>query len=204
LGTLNRSPVGAAEHGLVVYPGPVEVDWIIGPAGDAVRPPETRLLFARRDVPVVVPTPLSTDARRTKASDSLIFFWAMAPIAVKYTGRGESRRASHQIDLLTSAFVFLWRVVALPHGPDPSAPGQNRATEPDLDGLLPRLEREIDPRRALDVVRGLCAEVERLHPFLASIGVPIPAEMAAATSALAELAADTIRRGPLPGRRTYR
>jgi hypothetical protein len=194
----------ASRFQLVVYPGPLEVDWIVGPASQAVRPPETRLLFARIDVPVVIPPPLPVDEQRAQATDSLIFFWAMAPIAVKYAGRGESRRATQQIQLLTDPFVFLWRLVMLPQGPDPSAPGQNRGTEPELDALLPRLEWEIDPLLALEVIRGLCAEVERLHPSLAAIGVPIPTGMPAETAALAELAELVIRQGKPAGRRRYR
>lgn len=47
-----------SRYQLVVYPRPVEVDWIVGPASEAVRPPETRILFARREVPVAIPPPL--------------------------------------------------------------------------------------------------------------------------------------------------
>ena len=44
-----------SRYQLVVYSGPIEVDWIIGPASQAVRPLETRMLLARRDVPVAIP-----------------------------------------------------------------------------------------------------------------------------------------------------
>lgn len=193
-----------SRYQLVVYPGPVEVDWIVGPASQAVRPRETRMLLGRGEVAVVIPPSLPTAERRAKAGEALVFFWAMAPIAVKYAGRGESRRASHQIDLLTGAFVLLWRLVELPRGPDPSAPAQNRGTEAALDARLPRLEWDIDPRLALDVVRGLCAEVERLHPFLEALGVSIPAAMPAETAALADFADAVIRRGRPAGNRPYR
>lgn len=194
----------ASRYQLVVYPGPHEVDWIVGPASQAVRPPETRMLFARRDVPVAIPRPLPAEERRVKAIDALAFFWAMAPIAVKYAGRGQSRQASHQIDLLTGAFIVLWRLVEIPDGPDPTAPGQNRGTEAELDARLPRLEWNIDPLLALDVVRGVCAGVERLHPSLRELGVPIPTAMPAETAAMADLAEAVIRQGKPPERRTYR
>jgi predicted nucleotidyltransferase len=193
-----------SRYQLVVYPGPIEVDWIVGPASQAVRPRETRLLVARGEAPIVIPPSLTDEARRTKADEALVFFWAMAPIAVKYAGRGESRRASHQIDLLTGAFILLWRLVELPCGPDPSAPAQNRGTEAALDARLPRLEWDIDPGLAIEVIRQLCAEVERLHPFLAALGVPIPAAMPAETAALADLADAVIRRGKPADRRLYR
>lgn len=193
-----------SRYQLVVYPGPIEVDWIVGPASQAVRPRETRLLLARGDVSIVIPTSLPAEERRAKADDTLIFFWAMAPIAVKYAGRGQSRRASYQIDLLSGAFILLWRLVELPDGPDPSASAQNRGIEAALDARLPRLDWDIDPRLALDVIRQLCAEVERLHPFLAALGVSVPAAMPAETAALADLADAVIRQGQPAGHRPYR
>lgn len=189
---------------LVIFPGPIEVDWIVEPASLAVRPRKTVILFARETMPIEIPAPLSCDQQRDMAGDSLTFFWAMAPIAVKYAARGESRRASSQIDLLTGAFIRLWRLVELPQGPDPAAAGQNRATEPDLDAILPRLEWEITPSHALKVIRALCAEVERLHPALEKMGVSIPLEMPGETTAMADLAEVVIRQGPSGQRRTYR
>lgn len=189
---------------LVIFPGPIEVDWIVGPESQAVRPQETVVLFARKTIPVEIPKPLAPIERHDMASDSLVFFWAMAPIAVKYAARGESRRASSQIDLLTGAFIRLWRLVELPEGPDPSAAGQNRATEPDLDAILPRLEWEISPSHALGVIRALCAEVERLHPALEKMGVSIPLDMPGETAAMADLAEPVIAKGPSGQQRTYR
>jgi predicted nucleotidyltransferase len=189
---------------LVIYPGPIEVDWTISPESQSSRPPETRIILSRRPIPIVVPPPLPADQRRAVADDVLTFFWAMAPIAVKYAGRGDSRHASSQIDLLTGAFIQLWRLVELPDGPDPSAPFQNRATEPDLDAVLPRLEWEITPSDALDVIRTLCAEVERLHPALEGLGVLPPRELAREVAALARLAESAIRSGPSYTQRVFR
>ncbi len=96
-----------SRYQLVVYSGPFEVDWIVGPASQAVRCAETRILFARTDVPIEIPHSLPAEERRLKATDALTFFWAMAPIAIKFAGRGQSRRASQQIDLLTRAYIEL-------------------------------------------------------------------------------------------------
>jgi predicted nucleotidyltransferase len=189
---------------LVMYPGPIEVDWTIGPVSKVSRPPETTMLFARRAIPIEVPLPATPDERRAMAEDALTFFWAMAPIAIKYVGRGESRQASSQIDLLTGAFIQLWRLVEMPDGPNPSAPYQNRATEPELDAILPRLGWEITPRAALDVIRALCAEVERLHPSVEALGVDPPHGMARKVAALASLAEGVIQNGPSPGKRIFR
>lgn len=195
---------GRSRFQLVIYPGPLEVDWNIGPASDATRPPETKLVFARRPIPIVIPRSLSTTERQEQANDSLIFFWAMAPIAIKYAGRGESRRASSQIDLLTGAFIHLWRLVEMQDGPNPAAEAQNRGTEPELDAMLPRLGRDITPLIALNVIRALCAEAERLHPALEAIGVAIPTEMPGQTAAIAELTEAVIRQGTPNVRRPYR
>ncbi len=198
----NATPAGTFQ--LVMYPGPIEVDWNVGPVSQATRPPETTVLFARRDIPVEIPAPASPDDRRAQAGAALTFFWAMAPIAVKYAGRGETRRASSQIDLLTGAFIQLWRLVARPDGPDPSAPFQNRATEPELDAILPRLGWTISPDAALDVIEALCAETERLHPALESLGIEPPRALVAELAALAGLAKWAVRQGPAPEQQSFR
>lgn len=189
---------------LVMYPGPVEVDWTIGPVSQASRPPETTGLFSRRPIPVEIPEPASAEARRSMAVDGLTFFWAMAPIAVKYAGRGESRRASSQIDLLTGAFIQLWRLVERPDGPDPAAPFQNRATEPELDTILPRLGWTITPDAALDVIEALCVETERLHPSLDALGVQPPQALVAELAALVDLARRAIEELPSSTPRVFR
>jgi predicted nucleotidyltransferase len=184
---------------LVIYPGPVEVDWNIGPLRQAMRVPETTLLFERQPVPVEVPPPPSADERRAMAQDRLIFFWAMAPIAIKYAGRGDTRSAVDQIDLLTNTFITLWRLLELPDGPHPAAPHQNRATEPALDAILPHLGWSITPMDALEVIRQLCAAVERWHPALAAIGIAPPHALANEVNRLADLAAIEIAASPPAG-----
>jgi predicted nucleotidyltransferase len=189
---------------LVLYPGPIEVDWTIGPVSQADRPPETRVLFARRAIPIEVPPPASPTERRAQAADALTFFWAMAPIAIKYVGRGETRRASSQIDLLTGAFIQLWRLVERPDGPNPTAPFQNRATEPGLDAILPRLEWEITPGAALAVILALCTATERLHPALEALGVRPPHDVAIEIAPLADLASGATRERSPSTHRVFR
>ncbi|MGC4191077.1 MAG: nucleotidyltransferase domain-containing protein [Thermomicrobiales bacterium] len=197
-----------AQHGgrfqLVIYPGPVEFDWNIGPYSIARRPLETRMLFARQEIPLDVPSSLSDDERREQAQSTIIFFWAMAPIAVKYAVRQQSRRASSQIDLLTGSFMHLWRLVQLADGPDPMAPAQNRATEEELDEVLPRLGAVITPDAALEVIRGLCAEVLALHPSLGEFGVSVPVAMPEALFGMIELARQELGRGWTPAHSVYR
>jgi predicted nucleotidyltransferase len=191
-----------ARFQLVIFRGPVEVDWNVGPLGLARRPHASVLLFDRAGVPPFMLPPLSPEQRRARARDRLIFFWAMAPIAVKYAGRGESRRVVRQIELLSHAYIALWRLARERDGPEPWLPSvTNRVLEPELDARLPLLGETIDPPAALVVIRALCARIEELHPALGALGVPLPAQMPGEVRALAAVADAAIRRGNLPPRR---
>ncbi|MGH2534454.1 MAG: nucleotidyltransferase domain-containing protein [Thermomicrobiales bacterium] len=189
---------------LVLYTGPIEVDWNIGPTSQAQRPAATTLLVNRADIPILTPPPLTPAERQAQANHWLSYFWAMTPIAIKYAGRGASRQAASQIDLLTTAFIALWRLVELPDGPNPWLPTTNRPLEPDLNARLPHLGWTIDPAETLRVIRALCAEVERLHPALTALGVSIPVAMLREIATLSAIAEEAIRAAPQDVRRTYR
>jgi len=76
-----------AHFQLVMYPGPIEVDWNIGPESRAIRPLNFRMLVEHAHVPIVQVPPLSPPDRRARAEHWLTFFWAMAPIGIKLCGR---------------------------------------------------------------------------------------------------------------------
>lgn len=82
----NAQPGGHFQ--LVVFDGPLEVDWNVGPLSLARRTPWHVLLLAREDVPFVAPLKLSPEERRARCQERLVFLWAMATIAVKYIARG--------------------------------------------------------------------------------------------------------------------
>lgn len=189
---------------LVIFSGPIEVDWSAGPASMAARPPATRLLFDRVGIPVETPPALAAVERRGQANRWLTFFWAMAPIAVKYAGRGESRQAASQIDLLTESTIALWRLIEQPDGPNPWEPVTNRPIDPELDAVLPRLGWTIDPQAALEVIAALCELVERWHPALTALGVDVPAGMPGEVEALMTMAEAEIQGGDPGNRRPYR
>lgn len=115
----------------------------------------------------------------------------MAPIASKFAGRGDTRRAVKQIDLLSEAFIALHRLSTEAHGSDPHLHATNRVLEPEIDARLPRVGYRIDALSALAVAGQLCREVELLHAALRSLGVAIPEAMPRELERLALLAATT-------------
>lgn len=180
---------------LLVYPGGIEVDCSLWPQRLAHRPPWTRLLFDRADVPVDILPPMSREERRQEASHQLDFFWAMATVAMKTVGRSYASGAALTIELMTDAFDSLWRLVYRPEEPHPEMrKRRHRPAVPELVARPPRLGATIDPLSALAVIRRQCLETERLHPVLAELGVPIPADMPGEVAALGELAEAAARR----------
>lgn len=64
---------------LVVYPGPVQVDWNIGPASQSAIPRDSLPLLEKESVPFAGPLEVpGGDALRERAQKTLEFFWAMA------------------------------------------------------------------------------------------------------------------------------
>jgi predicted nucleotidyltransferase len=181
---------------LVMYPGPMHIDWNVGPISLATRPRASKLLFEKEPVPVAAdPSPMRGDEARDLAQKALELFWAMAPIAVKYAGRGWTRRAIHQEALLSSAFERLWR---LAHGlvlRTQDEYSQNRPPDAAMRAAAPAFGPQIDPAAALDAILGYCAAVEALHPRLAALGVIAPDRMHAEVRRLAEIARSESQRG---------
>jgi len=167
---------------LVIFDGPLEVDWNVGPLSLARRAPAHLLLFVRNDVPVADPPPtLSAEDRRARCQQRLVFAWAMAHIAVKYIARGDTRRAVGQMGLVRDAFVDLWRMLETDRVP---VNGQNAPIEPALRQLLPPLGPTIDPPACLAALEQLCRQTQHLHPRLSALGVVIPDEMPAQVARL--------------------
>jgi hypothetical protein len=147
----NAQPGGYFQ--LVVFDGPLEVDWNIGPLSQARRLATSRILLQRAEVAVMTQPPLSSTERLAWLDRQLTFFWATAPIAVKYIGRAQSRRAVGQLGLLTGALLNLWRLPGDADQLDPSLVAVNRALEPELAQRLPTLGERIDALECLAVLR---------------------------------------------------
>lgn len=169
---------------LVLYPGPsgpIEVDWSVGPARAAVRPGASRLLFDRISTPVAPPlgSPLRLPGERRERLHSWVtFFWAMAPIAVKYAARGETAQAVAQMDLLTNAYAELQTLL--------------ERSDADLAANVPGLGRSIDPGHVLRVIAALCAATERLHPTIEAYGASVPAEVSGQVARLVSMASQIV------------
>ncbi len=171
----NAQPGGHFQ--LVIFDGPLEVDWNVGPLSGARRAVAHVLLCLRDDVPVVTdPHALSAEDLRARCQQRLLFGWAMAPIAVKYIARGDTRRAVEQLGLVRAAFIDLWRMLEARRA---AVSGQNAPLEVEPRTLLPRLGPTIDPPSCLVALEQLCREMQRLHPRLAAVGVAAPDEMPA-------------------------
>jgi predicted nucleotidyltransferase len=159
---------------LVWYAGGVEVDWNIGPASQACKPPWHRPLFERRPFMVCTLPELTAAERSTEAAEQLTFFWAMAPVAIKQAARRRSANAAGMIAMLTQALIRMWRLVNQPEGPAPWRPSlTNRPLDDELRAELPTLGETITPELASDVIEQLCDEVRRLQPALAEIGAEV-------------------------------
>jgi predicted nucleotidyltransferase len=127
-----NSMISGGNFQLVVFPGPVEIDWTIAPATGAVRPSDTRLLFERHPIPIIDrPAPERTES---ESQDRLEFFWAMAPVAIKYAARDDMLQTAGMISVLRDAL----RVI------------DDKANRPKLS----RLTRHI----ALVEIQQLCSE----------------------------------------------
>jgi hypothetical protein len=185
-----------------MYPGPVEVDWNIGPESQATRPRNAVPIVERFDVPVLRPTALSPEQRRERMQNRLTFFWAMAPIGIKLCGRGETRRAVSQFDLQVSAYIDLWRLL---HEPESATEphSANPILNPALRSSIPPLGPSITPASTLAACHTLADLVEDLLPGLRIMGVTVPDEMVRHVNALRTIAIDELARGT-PGARPYR
>lgn len=173
---------------LVSVPGPVEVDWNVGPVSLATRPSTSRMLVARREIPIAPNPPLDAEARRQRLQRETDFFWAMTPIAVKYAGRGATTDAVDQIDLLVRAVCGVWWVL---HGSE-NVTSPNPRFERDLVAILPALGPAIDPSQCLAGIVQAMSAMEDLRPDLELAGVEWPAALVAQTEALVAIARQAI------------
>lgn len=140
-----NSMLAGGNFQLIVFAGPVEIDWTIAPAKGATRPLDTLLLFERRPIPVGEAFPPGLNDANIR--DRLEFFWAMAPVAVKYAARGDMLSAASMIATLRRSLAEIDR----------------HATRPTLE----RLTKQI----ALVEIQQLCSEAVIIGDDRGLIGI---------------------------------
>ena len=186
-----EKPSNAQEGGhfqLVYFPGPVEVDWNVGPVSLAARPLTSRMLFARQDIPITQARMIDDDQRRERLQKSTDFFWAMTPIAVKYVGRGATTDAVDQIELLARAITDVWRLLR----GSANLFSLNPLFEPELAAILPTMDPVIDPSLCLgEIVRSMSA-MSGLRPELDAAGVRWPTTLVSHVEAIVAVARSVI------------
>ena len=187
--------LGDAVYQLVYFRGLLLVDWNIGPASKAAKPGSYRLLFEERAFPVAQPERLSQVEWLEQLQWWTTFFWAMAPIAIKYCARGATRQAANQTDLLARALIALHRLIRDPQGPRPWLTWMNRPTEDEIDALLPMTGVAIDPARALQVIEAQWAAARELNAQLTSLGIEVHLEMDEQISDLVTTVAEVVAEG---------
>lgn len=165
-----------AVYQLVWFTGGVHVDWNVGPASRAAKPPAHRRLFEHRPFEVVSPPALDEQARQREARQQLTFFWAMAPIAVKCVSRRESAAAAGMIGLLTDALIRLRRLTNRP----PDQP-------------IPQLPATITPPMLCELTAALLREARLLEPPLRELSAQVDHRMIHETERLLQLCRLTLR-----------
>jgi hypothetical protein len=159
------------------------------------------LLFEKRPFPVVRPPLLTAEERRERAQWWATFFWAMAPIAVKYAARGAVGQAFSQIALLGRSLVCLIRLTQEKEGPNPWFTSSNRLLEPEIDRRIPRLGKVVTPEACLEVIRRCCEEMSTIEASLLEMGVETYPQMRVETERLTLIASEAIQRGEFPAAR---
>ena len=196
-------PIEGGRFQLVYFDGPIEVDWSIGPASKAQKPVACEVLFERRTFPTMEAPSLTAAERHERAQWWTTFFWAMAPIALKYTARGTTRQGASQTDLLCRGLICLKRLLADAAGPNPWLSATNRVVEPEIDKWLPRTGPEITPVSLLGTIYELIDAMKSLEDELSKLGVDTHPELAAQTHAMAWRVADVVGLGQFE-KRKYR
>ena len=185
---VHQAPLSNAPNGgeaqRIIFDGPLEVDFTVAPLSTARLPAHALVLFAREQIPPEESVALTAEERRQACETQLTFIWAMAPTAIRYVGRLETRHATTVISLMSDAYIALWRLVHTPSAPAVA----NQPLQAALAEVLPLQATSIDPLACLRAVRQVCAQTEKMHPELAAIGVGVPWELPEQVEGLASLA----------------
>lgn len=159
--THRNAPEGGT-HTNVLYEDGTRLDLNLVPFDLAQRPPDSRLLFEQRAIPLApLPPPETLVQRREMAAQTVALFWIMIETAAKYRQRHWDVSVHLIFDMLHGQVARVRRLIA---GEPPRfqrhAPSILLATTPDAQATA---------------IRALCDEMEALLPDVAQLGADVPA-----------------------------
>jgi hypothetical protein len=149
------------------------VDWIFVPQSNALRPPDSRLLFEKEAIPLQRSPPDNAPQRIAAASERVSFFWMMAAVTAKARARGQGVRFCALLDLLHQVAAEVARLVA----GEPVARISAQVGGPPADA-----------RSQAEALRQVCGQMVELMPQVARLGGHVPLSPMTEIEALLSLA----------------
>jgi hypothetical protein len=155
-----NAPAGGS-FTFVLYAGSgLMVDWILTPRRTALRPLQSRLLFDKAGIPVLLPeAPESPQERAEHASERIAFFWMMAAVTCKYIKRAKDVKVQWFLDVLKETQDEVEVLVA--------GDAWDGNYSPDISLAGSRSEQAAALRR-------LCVKMEELAEQAANLGAAVP------------------------------
>jgi len=152
----NNAPAAGTATNVLYLPLGLRVDWALIPEEHALRPPTTKLIFQRREIPLAGEARAADRAQRAEeAAEMVVFFWLMVTVLCKYTIRGDSVFVNFWLEQLSLLVLGIERRIA---------------GEPDLYHRGSITQLSVSDDRQLGVLRSLCSRVEGLTGAVNAIG----------------------------------
>ena len=135
----HNAPPGGSFSFVLYSTSAVMVDWILAPLAAAARPPESRLLFEKKPIPIrAIELPQAEEPPSQDVAERMAFFWMMAAVCCKYIARGEDETVAWFYTVLQNTLVETDRLVH----PDSSRSDKN--PRPVLPETLLELCRQMN------------------------------------------------------------
>lgn len=152
----NNAPAGGTATNVLYLPLGLRVDWALVPEAAAQRPARSKLLFQRNVIPLMAEARSPHQAQRAEeAAEMVAFFWLMATVICKYVVRDDSVLANSWLEQLSLLVLGIERRIS----GEPDAYQRGSITKLAVSGA-----------QQLDVLRSLCARVERLTSAVNAMG----------------------------------
>lgn len=177
---------------LVLFKGPVMLDFVVHPVSKALLDADEQIVFDRFGLSRSASPDVTHADLQARLQDRIAFFWLMTPIALKYIARGHTQRAITQYDLISGAFVAIWRLLNDPDRRDSSGPHWlHPIHDAALIRILPDFGVEIEPSTIHTALLRLMSEMLAMRAQIASAGAVAPQT---AIDDIAEFSSEICRR----------